>query len=267
MTKVTCSIVLYNHSVNEVVELITSLEKSIAINGIFVIDNSANSIENHFQYFKKVKYYHTPQNPGYGASHNFAFSKAYPSDYHIVINPDILLEPYVIEKLAKFMDLNKDVGLVMPMVKYPNGEIQYLCKRLPTPFDLIFRRFLPKPIRSYFQKALDNYELRTLDYQKQHDIPNLSGCFMFLRSEVFRMLSGFDERFFMYLEDTDLSRRIGEISRTTYWPEVSIIHAYAKDSYKNPRILKYHIYSAIKYFNKWGWFFDQKRSVANKKIQ
>ena len=66
------------------------------------------------------------------------------SKYHIVVNPDIYFEEGTIESLTEYMDNNPDVGQIMPKVFYPNGELQYLCKLLPTPSDLIFRRFLPK---------------------------------------------------------------------------------------------------------------------------
>lgn len=96
------------------------------------------------------------------------------------------------------------------------------------------------------------------------EVPYLSGCFMFIRTKVLEKVGLFDERFFMYLEDTDLSRRIHKISKTIYYPYVHIYHEYGKGSYKNLKLLKYHIDSAIKYFNKWGWFFDKERDFINK---
>ena len=87
---------------------------------------------------------------------------------------------------------------------------------------------------------------------------------MFMRVDVLKKVGGFDERFFMYAEDLDLCRRIGEVSKTMYYPVVSIYHEYEKGSYKNKKLLKYHICSVIKYFNKWGWIFDKKRTLKNK---
>ena len=96
------------------------------------------------------------------------------------------------------------------------------------------------------------------------EVPSLSGCFMFMRVDVLKEVGGFDERFFMYAEDLDLCRRIGEASKTMYYPGVSIYHAYGKGSYKNRKLLKYHICSVVKYFNKWGWILDRKRTQINK---
>ncbi len=100
-------------------------------------------------------------------------------------------------------------------------------------------------------------------YDKVMEVPSLSGCFMFIRTDVLKQIGGFDKRFFMYAEDLDLCRRVGEVTRTMYYPEVSVFHEYEKGSYKNRKLLKYHICSVIKYFNKWGWVIDRKRKKRN----
>jgi hypothetical protein len=95
------------------------------------------------------------------------------------------------------------------------------------------------------------------------EVPNLSGCFMLMRCDALKYAGMFDDRFFMYLEDTDLSRRINQQFQTVYYPEVSIIHHYEKGSYKSNKLLLYHISSAFKYFAKYGWFFDTVRTTVN----
>ena len=160
------------------------------------------------------------------------------------------------------MESNSNVGQVMPKICYPNGETQYLCKLLPTPSDLIFRRFLQKPDK--VSKRDFDYELRWTGYNRIMDVPSLSGCFMFLRIATIEKIGSFDERFFMYAEDLDLCRRIGEIASTVFYPDATVYHEYEKGSYKNFKLLRYHVTSIIKYFNKWGWIFDKKRTVANK---
>ena len=104
------------------------------------------------------------------------------------------------------MEQNQDVGNIIPQIRYPDGDIQYLCKLLPTPTDLILRRFIP--LKSWKEKRNQNYELRWTGYDKMMNVPSLSGCFMFLRCDVLKDIGLFDENIFMYLEDTDLNRRI-----------------------------------------------------------
>ena len=214
----------------------------------------------------KIRYIHNA-NLGYGSSHNLAMQEAIEegSDYHVVLNPDIYFEARVLPELVDYMDSNTDVGYILPRVTYPNGDLQYLCKLLPTPFDLIFRRFLPRT--KSLMRHNERYELRHSGYDKIMNPPCLSGCFMFMRLSTLKENNMFfDEKYFMYCEDFDLMRRIHSIAKTIYYPKVSIVHNHAKESYKNRKMLMTHIKSAIKYFNKFGWFFDKERNLINKKI-
>lgn len=259
----TASIVSYQHRPGEIKRVIDCVLKS-PVEILYLIDNSLNDgLRELEKLSEKIRYIHS-LNLGYGTGHNVAIKDAIEKggDYHVVINPDVYFEEGVLEKLIAYMDSDEQVGLVMPKVLYPTGEIQFLCKLLPTPMDLIGRRFIP--LKSYVTTKNYNYELRWTGYDKVMDVPSLSGCFMFMRLSIIRKIGGFDERYFMYAEDLDLCRRIGEVSKTVYYPDVQIYHEYAKGSYKNRKLLKYHICSVIKYFNKWGWFFDAKRRKRNR---
>jgi GT2 family glycosyltransferase len=152
----------------------------------------------------------------------------------------------------------------MPRVLYPDGRLQYLCKLLPTPKTLIVRRFLAS-LKSTLQRENFRYELQSSGYDKILDVPFLSGCFMFLRTEALRKVGLFDERFFLYTEDADLTRRIHRHYRTVFFPEATIYHHHARGSYKTPWLLWCNILSAIRYFNKWGWVRDAERDRFNRK--
>ena len=213
----------------------------------------------------RVRYIHS-MNCGYGAGHNIAIREAMEvgAIYHVIVNPDIYFGEGVLEQLVAYMNVNKEIGLVMPKILYPNGELQYLCKLLPTPFDLLLRRF--GLWKKYREKRDIRYELRFADYNQEMQVPSLSGCFMFARMSILKQVDGFDERYFMYAEDLDLCRRIGKIAQTMYYPKVSVYHAYAKGSYKNRKLLRYHMCSMFKYFNKWGWLWDIERKTINKRV-
>jgi GT2 family glycosyltransferase len=254
------SIVLYNHTLLEIAPLVDCLRKSNVISQVYLIDNSPT--ENPDFKSLNVLYHFTGKNIGYGAAHNIAIRKTMEQNlpFHLVINPDISFNPSILSDIVGFMNNNSDIGLLMPKIFYPSGEIQYLCKLIPTPFDLIFRRFLPG---KWTQKRTEKFELRSSGYNRELNVPYLSGCFMFLRTEAIRQVGLFDERFFMYPEDIDLTRRIHRHFRTVFYPDVSIVHFHTQSSYINFRMLFIHIMNMIRYFNKWGWIVDQERRKVN----
>lgn len=266
----TSSIVIYNTPRQQIERVLESVSKSNSVQVLYIIDNSpSDENKSYFEscQLKDIIEYLPHDNTGYGSSHNIAIKKAIEAgaEYHVVLNPDIYFEAEVLPELISFMDSNNDTGYILPKVTYPDGELQYLCKLLPTPFDLIFRRFLPKTKR--VTKMNDRYELRMSGYDKIMNPPCLSGCFMFMRLATLKENNlFFDESFFMYCEDFDLMRRIHKVAKTVFYPKVTIIHDHAKASYKSKKMLMEHIKSAIHYFNKWGWVFDKERRFMNKKI-
>lgn len=145
---ITASLVLYHSPENQVKQILQCIENSI-IDKVFVIDNSDNDDSREICLkYGKVEY-QTHENTGYGDSHNVGILKSINlnSDYHLVVNPDIIFDNNLVKTLKNFMDANMDVGQIMPKIVNPDGELQYLCKLIPTPFDLILKRFFPKNIK------------------------------------------------------------------------------------------------------------------------
>lgn len=257
------SIVLYHTPISEVSNIVKLLRASNVVDKIWLIDNS--EIQTEAFIFLPADYIFNNKNLGYGTAHNIALKKSISegAKYHLVLNSDIEFNPEILQKLENYMDKNPSVGHIMPLVRYPNGEIQYLAKLLPTPFDLASRRFLPKFI---IKHRMSKYELHNIPLTKSTNVAYLSGCFMMLRCEALQKVGYFNEKYFMYPEDLDLSRRIHEQYRTEFYPLVEITHQHAQSSYHNLTMLIIHIINICKYFNQWGWFFDRKRSKINQEI-
>ncbi len=264
MFDITCSIVLYHNPIEEVKKAVESFLKCTKNVKLFLVDNSKDDTLRYKFLSPRIEYIFNGKNLGYGAANNVAIRRAIGvSRYHLILNPDIEFKTEILDDLFLFMERNRSVGSVMPKVLYKNGDLQYLCKRLPSPVDLFLRRFLPAPLKVVLNKQLEKYELRDKNYNAIMDVPNLSGCFMFVRTEVFSSIGLFDEQYFLYMEDTDLCRRINKYYRTVYYPQVSIIHGYSKASYKTFKLTRYHLNSSIRYFNKWGWMKDINRQYIN----
>lgn len=264
MQQINASIVLYHNKKEQLIKAINSFLKTDLKVKLYLVDNSSNDdLKELGGLDNRIEYIFNNANLGYGVGHNIAMRKSVEDGalYHVVLNPDVYFESGVLEKLLDYMENHQDVGNIIPQVRYPNGEIQHLCKLLPTPTDLILRRFIPS--KSWKEKRNETYELRFTGYNKVMNVPSLSGCFMFLKCEVLKDVGLFDEKIFMYLEDVDLNRRIHSKYKTIFYPEVEIVHEYGKESYVNKKLLKYHIQSAIYYFNKWGWVFDKEKDEIN----
>lgn len=223
---------------------------------LYVIDNSPTDSLKTLLADLPVKYHFYGSNAGYGSGHDLAISKELNSRYHVISNPDIIISPSTIVTLCSFMAEHPDIGMVCPKILNEDGTIQCLNKRYPTVFDLFARRFIPKSLHYLIQTRLDRYEMKDVGYEDICDVECISGCFMFCRTEVLKDVGGFDDRYFMYFEDFDLSRKIQLAGyRTVYYPHASVTHLWERASHKSLKMTWVHVQSAIKYFNKWGWKF------------
>jgi hypothetical protein len=209
---VTASIVAFKTNAVELEQAIHSFLDSSLRTKIVIVDNSPTEELGSLCRALGTEYLYTGKNLGFGAAHNIAFKKFSTSKYHLVLNPDVQFGHKVLEELVDFLELNESVGLVMPRVVYPNGSPQNLCKRLPTPFDILARRLFPGFLQHLFRRRMSNFELRDMDLSKVLSVPYLSGCFMLLRRKALLEAGPFDERFFMYFEDLDLIIRARRLS-------------------------------------------------------
>ncbi|OUY06684.1 glycosyltransferase [Acinetobacter populi] len=257
---VIASIVIYKHSYKDLEQTLTSLLCTSVIQKIILVDNDQSDWAKDFNH-EKVIYLKTEGNYGFGYGHNFAIKLyAAQSDYFLICNPDIFFDENEFESLINFADTRPE-SLFLPKIIYENGENQYGARLLPTPLNLFARRFSPK----FAEKLDQNYLLKDFDLSKPIFTPYLHGCFMLFKSKPLLILNGFDERFFMYMEDVDLSRRCAEKFGSVYYPLAKVIHLHEQGSYNNKTLLKAHLKSAWQYFNKWGWIYDSQRKKLNEK--
>ena len=264
--KISASIVIYNTPEYQLSRLLKCIELSKIINHTYLIDNSPNPSNLDLYKLPWVTYIASKSNAGYGAGHNHALRIAIEKfDFHFVLNPDIYFESEAIISMITRMCQDASIGQLMPKVIYPDGSLQYLCKLIPTPFDLFLRRFLPAPLKVLAQQKADTFELRFTEYKYEMNVPYLSGCFMLFRNSCLKEVGLFDERFFMYPEDVDISRRMHVKYKTIFFPGALIVHDHAKESFKSKKMLWIHVVNMCRYFNKWGWFFDAERKAINEK--
>ncbi len=258
------SFVLYRTAATEIRAAIDHVLASAGNYHVVLVDNSIPPLDLTAFASSDVTIIHAGANIGYGSGHNLALRRfANAAAYHLVLNTDLEFGPDVIPGLIAFMDARPGTGLAMPQVRYPNGDLQHLCRILPRPVDIFARGLLPD---NRWTRALTRrYEARDWSYDEALSFPFLSGCFMILRPQALHRVGLFDERFFMFAEDLDLSRRLHRISDTMLCPSVSIVHEYRTKTALSWRRKLYLVRSFIRYFNKYGWFFDRERAAMNRR--
>lgn len=262
MQKVTvsASVVVHNSPVEELCLLLDALSQS-AVDAIWVVYNGENPRFDRELAQYDIKFLKV-ENNGYGAGHNVAIREAIEagSRYHIVVNPDISWHGDIISPMKSYMDNHPGVGILAPRIVLPDGTPQYNARLLPTPFDPMARRLLPKALR---KRRDQRYLLHDMDFKRELNAPYLLGCFMMLRTDAVKSCGLFDERFFMYPEDIDITRRFHRKWATIRWNGVTAEHLYRRESARSLRMVYIHIVNMIRYFKKWGWIGDRERRAMN----
>jgi GT2 family glycosyltransferase len=255
------SCVLFRTSEAEVAAMIGRVQQMPCPALLILIDNDPEAIPRK-TWAEGVLRIWTGANLGYGRAQNIAFNLSRGgAPFHLVANTDVEFDASEVAGLLDHMRAYPQIGLLAPRVRYPDGRLQHLCRLLPTPADLVSRRFFRWT--RWGRERDRRYELKDWDYDQAADIPFLSGCFMLLRRSVLDRVGGFDPRFFLYWEDLDLSRRIHAVARTCFFPEVEIVHQYRSQSQSGWRTLRHLMLNAARYFNKWGWIADRERTQVN----
>jgi len=193
-----------------------------------------------------------PAVAGYGANHNLNLRRAV-GRYFVAMNSDMTVEDNAFVVLKEYMDTHPDVGIVTPRIVNEDGTIQGLNKRYPALWDLFLRRFLPAFAQRLFRGRMERYEMRDVGYDREYDVPFVSGAFMFCRSDVMKDLGGFDQRYFLYFEDADLCQRVQQTHRTTYCPDVTVTHCWQRGAHTSLAGTREFIRSGYLYFQRWGW--------------
>lgn len=192
-------------------------------------------------------------NVGYGRANNLVLERLR-SDVHLILNPDVEIAAHALAAALRALIEHPEVGLVAPAVFDERGERQYLCKRFPSAWVLFLRGFAPRALRERFRRTLAEYEMRdAIGERFLAGVPLASGCFMLVRTELFRRLGGFDPRFFLYFEDYDLSLRIGREASIAYVPEARIVHHGGEASRKGWRHVAWFVRSASRFYARHGW--------------
>lgn len=232
---------------------------------ITVVDNSNNrdGIVEQLKQFSIVQYIDAGGNVGFGRANTIGF-KATPARYYFALNPDTIIVENLrtIERLVEFMDNHPKIGCIGPKLINRDGSVQHSCYR----FDLM--SVLIKPLRHlnwdqdyhFAKRSIDLLLMKDFDHNKTQAVDWVLGAAMLVRREVADLIGWFDNRFFMYFEDTDWCRTMWMHGWPVYYVhDIVIVHTHARESAKIPGMIailknplaRIHAKSWMKYVWKW----------------
>ena len=244
------SIVVYGSAEQAAVTINSVLENTKKYPlSLYVIDNaSPDDTARKLSGISSIKLIEMKKNVGFGEGHNAVLNEKL-GKYHAVINPDIELDSDTLSKLIDIMEENPDVVMITPKILGEDGNEQCLPKRNPTLRYLFLGRL--SRLGGVFKKIRKEYTREDENIKRMTDIEFCTGCFFLIRSEIFEKVGGFDKRYFMYMEDADLSREVKKYGRVVFEPTVSVKHIWKRESAKKLKFLLLHLSSTLKYLKKW----------------
>ena len=244
-------IVLY-HSSSQVLKTVQCLQDSDIMLQLYIVDNSPQDSMGQKILWQCPGATYMPQgkNLGYGAGHNAVLDKLQ-SRYHLICNPDVVFPPDLLSRMVQYMDAHPDIAVLTPHVLNEDGTVQHLPKRAPTIRYLLGGRL--EKMGGKFARWRAEYTLADANVAMPIRVEFATGCFMLIRTAYFQQLGGFDRRFFLYHEDSDLSRRVLRKGAIVYHPDMVVTHLWNRESAHSVRGTLRHVWSTVKYFNHWGW--------------
>ena len=245
-------VVLY-HCGEEVFDALACLEKSNIEVSVFLCDNSPEERTAEDLQWKFPRVVVLPQqgNIGFGRANNAAlpFLK---SKYHLIMNPDVTFDPGLLARMTAYMDAHPNIAILTPRVLNEDGTEQFLPKKRLSVHYLLGGLFESRG--GIFRRWREEYTMADMEIRGPIPVEFATGCFIFIRTAVFQQLQGFDPRFFLYQEDSDLSRRVLEEKKGSivYHPDMCITHVWSRENTRTMKGRLRQIRSIIKYFMKWG---------------
>lgn len=267
--QLSASVVLYRSNLERLRLTLTSLlraaEKANIIPRLVVVDQSLDAdysrqaqtlVQQLWQPMGDAEFIITPDNKGYGAGHNRALKHGLCA-FHLVLNPDVSLDERALERGLATLKQNESITLLAPRCVDEWGGEEHLAKAMPSVAVLALRAFGSERLKQRFSAVLARYECHDLPREgKPHEITLASGCCMLIRGDSLQHVDGFNEAYFLYFEDYDLSLRLARHGRVCRDPNMMIRHYGGEAARKGWRHIVWFVSGGIRFFNRWGWRFS-----------
>ena len=224
--KIVIGIVTYNHR-KFIAQCLDSLREASKLNSIRVVvvdncstDGSAELVRDEYPWVELIE---QKCSSSFAANNNLAFA-SFPSEYFLMLNPDTVLENGAVDILAQFMDDHRYCGVCGPKLVFPNGSLQYSCRRFPTVWSTLLRR---SPLRVLLPRELRGVKhlMVSVHHDNEMEVDWMLGACLLVRREAIVGAELLDEAFPLYCEEIDLCLRLKKGGWVTYYlPCATVIH-------------------------------------------
>ena len=188
-------------------------------------------------------------NGGFGTGHNTVLPELH-SRVHFILNPDIQLKEDTLSDIADWMQGQPQVVMARPALVFPDGTPQSLPLRRCRMRAMIYRQL---PFLKFWSKYNDAYLMKENALTRPVEIEFCTGSFSAVRTDVFQEVGGFDEKYFMYVEDADLTMKMRTKGSAYLLPQYTAIHAWHRAAHRSLKPFLWQVRSLLRYFHKWGF--------------
>lgn len=247
------SVIIVNYNVKHLLEnCLLSVQKAaatISTEAIVVDNNSTDGSRDYLPVrFPRVKFIWNEENVGFAKACNQGLVRA-TGKCILFLNPDTIVSPDCFIKCIRFFENDMTIGAIGVRMIDENGFFLKESRRaLPTPFASLFKLFGLSalfPRSAFFSK----YNLGHINEFENHEAEVLCGAFMMIKKTVLDKTGGFDEAFFMYGEDIDLSYRITQAGYKNYYlGSVTLTHLKGKSTHLQSQAYLQRFYGAMDIF-------------------
>jgi GT2 family glycosyltransferase len=229
---------------------------------VILVDNSSkdDGLESILKRYTKIQFINNSKNVGFARANNQG-AKIASGDFLLFMNPDTTMIEDAVESMLDYIRSDSSIGILSPKVLNPDQTTQFSCRKFPTVWSGLFNRYslatrlFPnnRYSRDYLMLDHDHNSIRSVDW--------VSGCCMMMSESTLKKASGFDENYFLFIEDVDLCQVIKKQGlRVVYFPNAKIFHKISSSNARSTSrvIIKRH--QGMIYYN-------QKYSETNLIIQ
>ena len=260
--KVSTITVNYNHKYfpKLSVEAIEAAKHPWPVEVVFVDNASTDELSLNFlrkaDKKKRIKLIESPENIGFAGGNNLGVANA-SGEYILILNPDTTVREDSIKKMVEYMEKDPEVGILGPRLEYSDGTVQDSCRRDMSFFDLVIKRTALRHVPG-LRRRVEKYTMEDFNHSKTQEVELITGACMLIKKDFYDEIGGFDDRYFLFMEDFDLCKKVRKAGKkVVYFPEAIINHYHKRLSggsiFKllTKKVFWIHVKSAIKYFWKW----------------